>query len=174
MPDKTKKRKLKPIEQCPDGHHYNAVTNGEICPICGKKLDPPTPEELTPEELQEQTYLDEKSWVCGWLVCIKGANKGRGYEIHDGKNFIGSASSMDIQIVGDKRVERLNHAVITYDSKTRTVLLIPGDSHGMVYLQEQAIFEPKELEAFSEVEIGESIFIFAPLCSGDFDWKDTE
>jgi len=54
------------------------------------------------------------------------------------------------------------------------MLLIPGDSHGMVYLQEQAIFEPKPLEAFNKIELGESVFVYAPLCGGDFDWKDVD
>jgi len=166
-----KQRKLKAIEICPEGHHYNSSKYGDTC-WCGKKLDPPEPEELTPEELTELSYLDEKSWVCGWLVCIKGPNKGRGYEIRDGKNFIGSASSMDIQIIGDRRIEKKNHAVVLYDSKARKTFLIPGDSHGLVYLQDEIIFEPKQMEAFNKIELGESLFRYAPLCGGEFDWKD--
>lgn len=174
MAEKQKTRKLKPIEQCPDGHYYNANKFGDTCPICHKKLDPPEPDELTPEELAEQTYLDEKSWICGWLVCIKGPNKGHDYKIRDGKNFIGSASSMDIQVVGDKRIEKYNHAVIMYDSRQKKTMLLPTDSHGMVYWQGQAIFEPVTLEPFNRVEFGESLFIYAPFCGADFVWEDAE
>ena len=102
MPTQQKPLKpLKPIEQCPDGHYYNTIRTGDICAVCGKKLDPPPPDES--ETKNEQDLLDEKSWVCGWLVCIKGINKGRPYIIKDGKNFIGSTSDMDIQILGDKK-----------------------------------------------------------------------
>lgn len=172
MAEKPKKRKLKPIEQCPNGHYYNAVTNGEICAVCGTKLDPPEPEELTPEELEELTYIEEKNWVCGWLVCIEGPNKGNDYKIRDGKNFIGSASSMDIQIIGDKRIEKKNHAVILYDNRQKKTMLLPSDSHGMVYWQGQAIFEPVTLEPFNVVEFGESAFKYVPFCGPDFNWKE--
>jgi hypothetical protein len=79
MPEQ--KRKLKPIEICPNGHYYNSSRTGDICAVCGAKLDPPEPEELTPEEIAELTYIAEKNWVCGWLVCIRGPNKGHGYII---------------------------------------------------------------------------------------------
>lgn len=168
-----KPTKLKPIETCPDGHMYNSTKYGDTCPICGKKLDPPE-EELSQEEMEESIYQDKREWVCGWLVCVKGPNKGRDYKIKDGKNFIGMSSMMDIQVLGDKRIEKRNHAVILYDAKTRTTVLLPADSRGMVYLQEQAVFEPKTIEPFSKIELGESVFVYAPLCGGDFDWTDYE
>lgn len=170
--DNSKKRALKPIEQCPNGHYYNAITNGDICAVCGAKLDPPEPQELTKEEQAELTYIEEKNWVCGWLVCVQGPNKGHDYKIVDGKNFIGSVSSMDIQIVGDKRIEKKNHAVIMYDSLQKKVLLLPSDSRGMVYWQGQAIFEPIALEPFNVIELGESAFRYVPFCGPDFDWKE--
>ena len=105
-------------------------------------------------------------------MCIKGANKGRGYAIKDGKNFIGRASSMDIQISGDKKIEKKNHAVIIYDSRQKEAILLPTESHGMVYWQGQAIFEKVVLEPFNDIELGESAFKYAPFCGADFDWKE--
>ena len=163
------KRKLKPIERCPDGHLYNTSRTGDICDVCGKKLDPPEPEEVAPEGI---IFLAEKDWVCGWLVCVKGPNKGRGYVIKEGKNFVGSASSMDIQIIGDKKIEKNNHAVITYDPREKKTILLPADSRGMIYLQGKAIFEPMTLEPYDEVEIGGSAFKYAPFCSTSFAWEE--
>lgn len=165
-------RKLREIETCPNGHRYNATKYGDICAVCKAKLNPPAPEELTEAEIEEQTYVKEKDRVCGWLVCILGENQGRDYKIRDGKNFIGSDSDMDIQIIGDRRIEKRNHAVIMYDAKSRASLLLPGDSHGMVYWEDTAIFEPKPLEPFNRIELGESVFLFIALCGGDFDWDD--
>jgi len=96
MAKKSRTRKLKPIERCPNGHPYNTGNYGEICPVCGKKLDPPTPDSLTPEELYELTHVNEKDWPCGWLVCIGGPNKGDDYKIREGRNFIGGDLKMDI------------------------------------------------------------------------------
>ena len=172
MADK-KPKKLKPIETCPDGHKYNSNKYGDTCPICGKKLDPPE-EDLTPEEIEELAYQDKLEWACGWLVCVKGPNKGRDYKIKDGKNFIGSSSVMDIQIIGDRRIEKRNHAVILYDAKDKKTMLLPGESRGMVYLQEKAVFKPTDVEKFNKIELGESIFVYAPLCGDDFNWSDYE
>jgi hypothetical protein len=165
-------KKLKPIEQCPDGHFYNTSRTGDICAVCGKKLDPPEPEET--ENHEDHALLGEELWACGWLVCTKGVNKGRAYTIKNGKNFIGSTSSMDIQIVGDKKIEKKNHAVIMYDSRQKKTLLLPTDSHGMVYWQGQAIFEATEIQPFNDIELGESVFKFAPFCGDDFDWNTEE
>lgn len=169
-----KARQLKPIEQCPDGHYYNSAKTGVKCGICGKELDPPDPEELTPEELEELTYLEEKRWVCGWLVCVKGANKGHAYTIQDGKNFIGSGSGMDIQIIGDKRIQKRNHAVVLFDAKSRKTLLMTGDSHGLVFLENQLVFDPVELTDFNNIELGESQFCYVPFCGANFAWDDAQ
>jgi len=44
----------------------------------------------------------------------------------------------------------------------------------MVYWQEQAIFEPVTLEPFDNIEIGESVFKYAPFCGTDFSWENED
>ena len=167
------KRTLKPIERCPDGHFYNSSRTGEFCAVCGKKLDPPEAEEMTPEETEELTLQQEANKVCGWLVCIKGNNKGQDYVIREGKNFLGSASDMDIQVVGDKKIEKRNHAVIMYDPRQRSTMLLPPESRGMVYLNGQVLFEPTVLEPYDDLELGGSVFKYAPFCGHSFSWSET-
>ena len=135
---------------------------------------PPPKKTLKPIEQCPDGHdcLEEKDYACGWLVCIKGTNKGRAYTIKDGKNFIGSSTAMDIQIIGDGKIEKKNHAVIMYDSRQKKTMLLPADSRGMVYWQGQAIFEPKTLEPFDSIEFGESAFKYAPFCNEDFSWED--
>ena len=161
-------RELKPIEECPNGHYYNTSRTGDTCDVCGTKLDPP--EDLPDDELVELTHVEEDEWVCGWLACTKGLNKGRGYEIRNRRNLVGSSSVMDIQIIGDKKIDKKNHAQIVYDPKTTKIHLVPGTNRGLVYLQEQLVFEPVEMEPFNSVQFGESVFTFVPLCGEAFDW----
>lgn len=171
---KVEKLKLKPFEKCPEGHSYNTKYYGETCPYCGKKVDLATKEE-PPEELKESAENEaKKGWVCGWLVCKEGLNKGRDYEIHAGRNFVGRSSSMDIQILGDRRVEHLEHAIISYDERTRATMLQPGDSRGMLYLNDEAIFEVMPLSPFDKIEVGNHVFMLVPLCGKKFEWADTE
>ena len=49
---------------------------------------------------------------------------------------------------------------------------MPGDSSGMVYCQEQAVYLPTLLEPFHIIELGQSRFIYAPLCGSGFSWED--
>ena len=79
---------------------------------------------------------------------------------------------MDIRVLGDQRIEKFNHASISYDAKDRSTMLMPGDSSGMVYCQEQAVYLPTLLEPFHIIELGQSRFIYAPLCGSGFSWED--
>jgi len=110
--------------------------------------------------------------VCGWLVCITGARVGMDYKIHSGKNFIGRGDDMDVQILGDNEINRRNHAIIVYDPKNRNTMLLPGDSEGLVYLGEDAVYVPTEVKPYDTIELGRSRFLFIPLCGENFEWKN--
>lgn len=107
----------------------------------------------------------------GWLVCVYGQDKGKDFKIRSEKNFIGRNEEMDICIKGDKSVSRRNHCIISYNPKQRNFMIIPGDGTGIVYVQNEAIYSPRTLESFDSIEIGESKFVFVPLCGEHFDWK---
>ena len=53
--------------------------------------------------------------VVGWLVCTEGVNKGTDYRLHQGRNFVGRSSEMDVCILGDNTVSRSSHAIVVYD-----------------------------------------------------------
>lgn len=156
-----------PLLECENKHLFNGDKHGNVCPRCGLKVSGQK------NETEPEPALAEAEYVCGWLVCIKGPDKGRSYPIHAGRNFIGSGSAMDIQIQRDGRI-RNNHAVISYDPGSREVLLLPGSSSGMVYLQGKALYEPSQLEAFQEIDLGNSRLAYAPFCGAGFDWSDHE
>lgn len=162
-----------PLLECENKHLFNGDKYGRTCPRCGLVVaEGEKGKEKTPEELAEEMMLPEPEWVCGWLVCIKGVNRGRAYGIHDGKNFIGSGDKMDIQILGDPNINKNCHAIIVYEAKSRETVLLPGESTGMVYLQEKAVYAPTQLVAYNILELGDSRFVYAPLCSANFGWED--
>jgi len=161
------------LVKCPSGHVYNAIRYGKICPYCKMKLqeekgvDKPDGFEPPIELLEEEIKP-----VCGWLVCITGARVGMDYKIHSGKNFIGRGDDMDVQILGDNEINRRNHAIIVYDPKNRNTMLLPGDSEGLVYLGEDAVYVPTEVKPYDTIELGRSRFLFIPLCGENFEWKN--
>ena len=79
---------------------------------------------------------------------------------------------MDIQILGDNEISRRNHAVIVFDPKKKETVLLPGDSNGLVYLNESAVYVPKPLNPYDKIELGKSIFLFIPFCGNNFMWGD--
>ena len=88
-----------------------------------------------------------------------------------GKNFVGRADDMDIQILGDNRISRRNHCVIVYDEKQGKTVMLPGDSNGIVYLNGEAVYTPTQLQEYDVIEMGESQFLFMPFCGEHFKWE---
>ena len=169
------------LNRCKNGHMYSARKYGDVCPYCNTNLE--TSNMVNNRRLMvddpDKTMsingtTESVDPVTGWLVCIEGPQYGKDYKIHAGKNFIGRADNMHIQILGDNTISRINHAAIIYDSKNRSTYLLPGDSSGLAYLNGEAVYTPVALSAFSVIEIGQSKFIFIQRCGEHFEWKDGE
>ena len=124
------------------------------------------------EALEELLLAQEEIPVCGWLVCISGPRQGKDYKIRSGKNFIGRADDMDIQILGDNKISRRNHGVVVFDPKKRQTVLLPGDSNGLVYHNEAAVYTPTVLDSYDVIEMGDSRFVFVPFCGDNFMWEE--
>ena len=153
------------LNRCKNGHMYSARKYGDVCPYCNTNLE--TSNMVNNRRLMvddpDKTMsingtTESVDPVTGWLVCIEGPQYGKDYKIHAGKNFIGRADNMHIQILGDNTISRINHAAIIYDSKNRSTYLLPGDSSGLAYLNGEAVYTPVALSAFSVIEIGQSNF----------------
>lgn len=110
--------------------------------------------------------------VVGWFVCIDGPDKGKDYSILAKNNTIGRSEKMDICIKNDSTISRENHARLGYDEKHNVFHLIPGESSNNIYINEQPIYVPTEIEAYTVIEIGETKLIFVPFCNDKFTWKD--
>ena len=162
------------IIHCANGHAFSKRRYGTICPYCNLETATKEKQETgltTDIEIEEKLFRETIKPICGWIVCIEGARQGKDYKIVSGKNFIGRADDMDIQILGDNDISRRNHAIIVYDPKKRETVLLPGDSNGLVYWQDNSVYSPVTLKAYDKIELGNSKFIFMPFCGENFVWE---
>ena len=86
-----------------------------------------------------------KSEVVGWVVCIEGSDKGTGFPLKTGRNFIGRNANQDIVLAKDRTVSRDKHAIIVYEPRQRKFIVQPGDSRGLFYLNDEVVLGSKEL-----------------------------
>lgn len=161
--------------RCQNGHLFSARRYGTVCPYCNIETATQEKKETgrdSTEVLEELLFIQESAPVCGWIVCISGPRQGKDYKIRSGKNFIGRADDMDIQILGDNKISRRNHGVIVFDPKKKETVLLPGDSNGIVYLNDTAVYTPTVLSTYDVIEMGDSKFAFVPFCGEQFMWEE--
>lgn len=190
------------ITRCGNGHFFDNAKYQE-CPYCvslakernryedqlRESVTIAMPKQEPVQEVNVGVYVppkgdDEKTigifakksggdCVTGWLVCVKGKERGRDYRLHNGNNWIGRGYQMDVCVVEDPSISRENHANIVYDYRSGKFFLAPGN--GMtVYLNGEAILKAGELKARDRIGIGESEFSFVPFCGEGFVWEEEE
>lgn len=108
--------------------------------------------------------------VVGWLVCTKGPEKGKDYRIHEQNNYIGRSRENDISIPGDPTISRERHAIVAYDTRSKAFYFAPSGGQSIVYHNDAPVFNNVILKAYDCIEIGESKFVFVPLCGENFQW----
>ena len=116
---------------------------------------------------QKHTGIDP---VVGWLVCVRGTNKGRDYRLHSDLNKLGRAPNMDVCIEGDEAISRENHCQIAFSPRSKTFSVVPGDGRNISYLNNEDVLSAMRLKAYDRLDLGDSSFIFIPF---DFDWETT-
>ncbi len=115
-----------------------------------------------------------KAPVVGWLVCTFGKHYGEDFRLKAGNNFVGRDSSMDVVFSKDTSVSRTKHVIIAFDPKSKSTILIPGDTHELSYLNNEVLIEPKILKKFDKIQIGTSELMFVPFCGDDFTWEENK
>lgn len=108
--------------------------------------------------------------VVGWLVCVEGPDRGRDYRIRSGRNFIGRDEHMHIAIRNDAGISRERHAVLSFEPRRGEFKLIPGDSAGLTYVNDETVDAAVALKPFDRIELGESKLLFVPFCGERFQW----
>ncbi len=110
--------------------------------------------------------------VVGWLVSVEGPHFGESFAIHSGTNSIGRNGTNRIVLERDLAVSREKHAFITYEPKHRQFYVKPGDSSGLVYVNDKYITDNQQLKTREVLEIGSSKLVFVPFCTEEFGWED--
>ncbi len=193
---------MEPLTRCDNGHYFDSKKHTS-CPFCGvqslgidiqhtmaKRQDqgtggyevgitrPMGHSPAAPGDAGKTVGIFKKKIgidpVSGWLVAITGPDKGRDFRITSERNFIGRAESMDIQISGDEAVSRDNHAAVSYSPKSQTFRIYPGDSKGLVYLNDQEVLTPELLKPYDIIELGQTKLMFVPFCGKNFSWGEPE
>lgn len=109
--------------------------------------------------------------VTGWLVCIKGENYGKAYEIKSGQSSIGRDSSMNI-CIKEEGITREKHAFIIFEPKKRQFFLRGGDGSGLTYCNEEMVTGMVTLNIYDKVQLGDAEFLFIPFCGEHFMWEE--
>lgn len=113
--------------------------------------------------------------VVGWLVIVDGPGRGNVLNIGYGMNAIGRNASERICLdFGDELISRSQHAMVTYEPRSRKYYVSHGGGTNLTYLGDIPVLSPMELPAGSNIQVGDTILMFMPLCSESFDWQDLE
>lgn len=107
--------------------------------------------------------------VVGWLVCINGAERGRDYRLHAGRNFIGRGIDMDVCVPDDPRMTRSNHASIVFDPRSSRYVVLPGET-SYCDVNGVTIDTPVELNDGDRIVCGSSEFCFIGFCREGRKW----
>jgi len=186
---------MEPLTRCDNGHYYDAKKHTS-CPFCGVQnlgidieqtmakrpgnagFEVNVTKPLGQGRRQDESGVTRGIYkqkmgvdpVAGWLVSISGPQIGLDYRITAERNFIGRGENMDIRIVGDEAISRENHASVSYSPKNHTFRLYPGESKGLVYLNDGEVLTPELLKPFDVIEMGQTRLMFVPLCGENFHW----
>ncbi len=101
--------------------------------------------------------------VVGWFVCINGNEKGRAYNLHVGRNFIGRSVKSDIAIPDDENVSGEDHCSLVFEPNKIVFLLARGKGE-VVLVNGKPLENSVILTGDEIIEIGLSQFVFVPYC----------
>lgn len=171
--------------RCTNGHYYDNEKYRD-CPYCGvknpdlqKTVAKFADEQIKKNNSQSEVMTVAKSVkvtggtdpVVGWLVCVEGFDKGTDFRLHSDRNFIGRSSEMDVAILRDSSISRVNHAVVSFNPQKNSFKINSGEVRGLVLLNSEEVFSPRELKAHDIIELGDTKLLFVPLCDETFSWE---
>ncbi len=181
------------LVKCPNGHYYDNEKH-EKCPHCrqgfdlskamggaasskmegvtvalGSKNAGDEVKTVSYYSLREKEAAKSCDPVVGWLVCKEGAEKGRDYRLHAGRNFIGRSASADINIFDDAEVSRSNHSSLVYDPKNNEFAVLRGEN-ASILRNGKPVMEAEYLSDGDELTIGGSLYVFVAYCREGRKW----
>jgi hypothetical protein len=125
------------------------------------------PDDRTVGYFETQTGLEP---VVGWLVCTDGAEKGRDYRLHSGRNFVGRSYEMVVLLTDDLAISSDRHCSVIYDPMHNAYFIVPGGGTN-TYVNDMVLKSPINLNDGDNICIGASTFVFIAFCTGARNWK---
>lgn len=150
----------------PEPHHQQMAKSFAPDPGHTRILRPPS---ASAEEIRTDP-------VVGWLVVLKGPGKGNFRPIFAGSNTIGRSPGQRIPIdFGDDSISSEKQAFLVYDGRKRQFQLVPNlEKPNLVHLNDSAVLANAELKVHDKITLGDTMLLFVPLCSAEFDWSDVK
>ena len=109
--------------------------------------------------------------ITGWLVCVRGRQRGRDYRIFHGWNRIGRDHSMDICLAEDEKISSKNHAAIVFDDRSSGFYAV-NEEGSLTYINGEQLLESREIKTGDRLEMGGSEFIFIAFCTEERKWEE--
>ena len=109
----------------------------------------------------------------GWLVIVKGPGKGNVATLGSGHNAVGRDRTARVPLdYGDQAISRTSHCTITYEPRGRTFHVAPGGGTNLTYVDDEPVLGPRDLKPLAQVQLGDTVLRFVPLCGPKFSWED--
>ena len=115
-------------------------------------------------------FQQEHGPAVGWVVCVRGAEKGRSFELHLGYNYFGRERMNDI-VLSDPGVSRERHFSICYDPEDHSFSLAMQQGRMPIRCNGQRVDNYKILEYGDIISVESTQLVFVPLCSEKFNWE---
>lgn len=116
--------------------------------------------------------LDNSEPPVGWVICVKGPYLGSAFVCKVGRNRIGRIPDYEICLLEDAAVNREAHAILIYDPMQKQFFLQAGTGDGLAYINGKLLFAHEELHPYDKIALGNSEFVFLPLCGERFTWDE--
>lgn len=175
--------------QCYRNHLYSG-NPGDSCPFCEQLDDDLSKTHIAPMtdtvDGRQAAGADGRTFgfyshllsgnepVVGWVACVEGPDLGSDWRLVAGRNEVGRSKEMSVCLSKDKHVSGSRHAFITYDPRGNAFTVLPGDSRGLVYLNQAPVAMPTVLRAYDRIELGKSVLVFVPLTGDNFQWPESD
>lgn len=134
----------------------------------------PTGDETIPLHFDKTAPINSKGYIVGWLVGLRGENKGLSFSLYPGQNFIGRDKSNDVVLTKDRTVSREKHGNIVYEPRAKMFIAAPGHARELYYLNNNVVLSQMELKPYDVISLGKTDLLFVPLVGENFSWSDYE
>lgn len=149
------------------------VVDDTPAPVMSEQDEPETTIFTETEVIEQDDPMRDPP--VGWLVVVGGPGKGHFVTIRYGSNNIGRGEDQRIILnFGDTGISRSNHAIVSYDKKSRRYFVQHGGGQNLTYLHGEPLLTPKELNDGDLIILGNTSLRFTPLCSKSFEWTDLD